>query len=70
MEMAHRIACTKVNIRKWGWPVIDHIRNKALVCPDLHGGEDCNAAMNIGNRPGEAETLVLKIWAEMERVGA
>ena len=52
-QVAHRIAQTKSNVKKWGRSVIDHPLNKAAT----HGGA-CNDGMNIGFNPVESAALV------------
>jgi len=51
--LAHRIAQSKANIRKYGAHVIHHSANLVPVCEDPRH----NDAMNIGNRPLEAARL-------------
>ena len=51
-EVAHRIANTKVNNKKYGIKVIAHAFNKRASCPK------CNSSFNIGNRPMEVGPLV------------
>ena len=60
-QRAHRIANTKVNRKKYGKHIIDHIDNWAAVC-----SLRCNDAMNIGNNPVECDKLVLKICSKLK----
>lgn len=55
-ELAHRIANTKANRRRWGAEIIDHPLNKATT----HRGR-CNSATNIGGNPGACAELVDRI---------
>ena len=55
-EVAHLIANTKVNRKRFGSHIIDHRLNKATT----HAGR-CNSAMNIGNNPGKCAELVRQI---------
>lgn len=66
MALAHKVANTKANIKKYGKDRVGYIRNKALVCRELHGGVDCNAAMNIGNKPATSEILMEAIRSDMQ----
>jgi len=43
-QLAHRIANTKANRKRWGSSVIDHPLNRVVVCPDA----SCNDEQNIG----------------------
>lgn len=58
-QRAHRIANTKANRKKFGFEIIDHIENWALVC-----SARCNDAMNIGNNPVECKRLLSRIFRE------
>jgi len=55
-EVAHRIADTICNARRFGRAVIDHPLNKATA----HAGR-CNSRMNIGTNPVECAKLVKEI---------
>lgn len=57
--LAHRIAQTKNNIRKYGKENIHHWLNLVPVCYD----QSCNDSFNIGNRPAECRELLTKIAA-------
>ena len=58
--LAHRIAQTKANIKKYGKAVIHHERNLVPVCEiPAH-----NDYFNIGNRPLDVSCLVEAIKAE------
>lgn len=59
-QLAHLIANTVANRKKYGSSVIDHPLNRKLTCC-LY----CNGRMNIGNNPGKAEELADKIRDEM-----
>ena len=65
MEVAHRIADTKPNRKKYGVNTVDHLFNKGLVCRGLRGGVSCNDALNVGNKPGTAEALARRIRREL-----
>lgn len=54
--LAHKIAQTLGNIKKYGKCVIHHPKNLAPVCC-----LKCNDAMNIGYNTGEAEKLADEI---------
>jgi hypothetical protein len=58
-EVAHRVADTKSNRRRYGDAVVDHPLNKATT----HRGA-CNDAMNCGFRPAECEAIVRAIEAQ------
>jgi len=55
-QLAHRIANTKANRKRYGAKVIDDDRNIAPVCSLA-----CNDACNIGGRPEEARALARRI---------
>jgi hypothetical protein len=59
-QLAHRIAQTKANLRKYGADVIHHPLNMMSVC-----SLRCNSACNIGNRPGEVAELINQIKEEL-----
>lgn len=65
MAMAHKVAETKANIKRWGIARIDNVRNKALVCRETVAGLDCNARQNIGNDPGAAGALMESIGRDL-----
>jgi len=52
-EIAHRIANTIANRKRYGNEVIDHPLNKATTHPGR-----CNDAMNCGFRPDECRRIV------------
>ena len=52
-EIAHKIANTVVNRKRFGAEVIDHPLNKATTHPGR-----CNSAMNCGFRPDECRRIV------------
>ena len=54
--MAHRIAQSKANIKKYGWEIIQHNFNIAIACLQEFGGH--NDSFNIGNKPKQCEKLV------------
>ena len=66
MQAAHRVADSKRNRAKYGKDVLDHDLAKGLVCRELHGGCDCNAALLLDGKPGTAAALVREI---RERLG-
>jgi len=55
-QIAHRIANTKANVKRYGKEVIDHPLNLAAAC-----SLSCNAKMNIGFKTREADELAEKI---------
>ena len=57
-ELAHGIAATKCNYRKYGAEIVDHALNKHLT----HRGR-CNDAQNIAGDPGKCEALIDEIFA-------
>lgn len=65
MELAHKVAETKANIRRWGIARIDNVRNKALVCRETLGGRSCNDRQNIGNDPEASRVLMESIGEEL-----
>lgn len=52
-QLAHRIARTKANIKRYGREVICHPSNLAPVC-----SLRCNDACNVGNNPRKAREIV------------
>jgi len=56
-EMAHRIANTKANRRRWGDAVVDSPENKAVAL------REHNSRINIGGRPIECAQLAARISA-------
>ena len=52
-HMSHRIAATKVNIKKYGWQIIQHCFNLVPACCLAHN--DC---WNIGNSPNKSFRLI------------
>lgn len=61
MELAHKVAETKANIKAWGFDAIDDDENKAMVCREKRAGFDCNSAQNIGNKPASSRHLMERI---------
>lgn len=59
-QLAHRIANTEANIKKYGKSVVHHELNMVSTC-SLY----CNGHMNIGFRTAEAEELADKIRDEL-----
>ena len=55
-QLAHRIAQTKGNIKRYGLQVIHNRLNLAPVC-----SLRCNDKCNIGNKPEQVKKLVDKI---------
>ena len=53
IQMAHRIAKTKVNYKIYGKDIIDHNFNLCSVC-----SLDCNDSFNIGNKLKKCKNLV------------
>jgi hypothetical protein len=51
-QIAHRIAQSKVNRKKYGNEIIDHNINLVSSC------QECNDSFNIGMNPGKTERLV------------
>ena len=62
-EIAHRIANTIANRRRFGAEVVDHHLNKATT----HQGR-CNDAMNCGFRPDECRRIVEAIRESKEKL--
>lgn len=62
-EVAHRIASTVANYKRWGAQVVDHPLNKATT----HRGS-CNDAMNCGFKPDKCWEIVEAISANKERL--
>lgn len=60
-HLAHSIADTKANRRKYGDEIIDHPLNRAVTCPHH------NDARNIGHNPVACETLIDEILAEIDK---
>ena len=54
-EMAHRIANTKANRRRWGAVVIDSPLNRCVAL------REHNSRLNIGGRPMECAALAARI---------
>lgn len=52
MQLAHRIANTKANRKRWGDKVIDSRANRCVV-----GSARCNDRMNCGGRPDECARI-------------
>jgi len=61
-QLAHRIAATQANIKKYGREIIYHSLNMWSTC-----SLDCNSHCNIGNRPVERELLIDEILAAIDR---
>ena len=61
-QMAHLIAKSKANLKKYGAEIIHHPFNLASVCCV----EPCNSAMNIGNNPEAVRELVERIKEDLE----
>lgn len=57
-QVAHRIADTKCNRKRFGAEIIDHQLNKATT----HAGK-CNDAMNCGFNPAKCAAIVDAIKA-------
>jgi hypothetical protein len=62
-QLAHRIAKSKPNLRKYGEDVLSHPKNLALTCSDKFGR--CNDSCNIGNNPGKVQELLSEIAEEL-----
>lgn len=60
-QIAHRIPNTKSMRRRYGDEVIDHELNVALVCC-----LDCNNAIQLTNKPREAEELAERIKEDLQ----
>jgi 5-methylcytosine-specific restriction endonuclease McrA len=54
-QLAHRIAKTKPNLKKYGKGIIHHRFNLVSSCAE------CNDSFNIGNKPVEVTKLVKRI---------
>lgn len=61
--LAHRIAKSDTNIKKYGSSIINHEKNMLPVCAN----QRCNDASNIGGRPVEVEELVKEIQEDLGR---
>ena len=55
-QLAHRIAKTETNYKKYGTFFVEHQKNLAPTC-----SLSCNQSMNIGNNPGEVLKLLMDI---------
>lgn len=55
-ELAHRIANTVANRKRWGSTIIDHPLNRVVAHPGR-----CNSAQNIGGSPGACAELIKQI---------
>lgn len=55
-QLAHRIANTKTNRKRWGAAVVDSPLNQCVTHPGR-----CNDGMNIGQRPVECAELAARI---------
>ena len=62
-QLAHRIAKSKPNLKKYGEDVLSHPKNLALTCSDKFGR--CNDSCNIGNNPGKVQELLSEIAEEL-----
>jgi len=60
-QLAHRIANTKANIKKYGDEIINHRLNLVATC-SLY----CNSRCNIGNNPVKSLALVEEIKHAIE----
>jgi hypothetical protein len=58
-ELAHRIANTKANRRRWGNRVVDSPQNRCVTHPGR-----CNSRQNIGGNPAACLALANKISPE------
>ena len=58
-QLAHRIAQTKANIKKYGSEVIHNRKNLVPVC-----SLKCNDACNIGYKPEKVKKLVEEILSD------
>lgn len=59
--LAHRIAKSQANLKKYGAEVIHHPKNLVVVCDK----PSCNDRANIGNNPRKRDKLVKEIMAEI-----
>jgi len=59
-ELAHLIAKTRANIKKYGADVIHHPLNIRLSC------SACNSSFNIGNKTRQADMLAAVIRGKLE----
>lgn len=60
-QLAHRIGQRKMFLRMYGTAVIHHPLNLVSVC-----GLECNAVVDISNRPAEVAELVKEIKEAIE----
>jgi hypothetical protein len=61
-QLAHRIAQTESNIKKYGKKVIHHKKNLVSVCCLA-----CNDACNIGHKLADADRLAAEIMQEVAK---
>jgi hypothetical protein len=61
-QLAHRIAKSKPNLKKYGPEIIHHPKNLVLTCSDNFGR--CNDSVNIGQNPEEIKKLLKEIKNE------
>ena len=59
-ELAHRIANTVANRKRWGSAIIDHPLNRVVAHPGR-----CNSAQNIGGSPGACAELIKQIQEDL-----
>lgn len=60
-QIAHKIANTEANKKRWGKAVVNHTDNKACTCPNAY----CNSRQNIGGKPIACFDLYSKIIKEI-----
>ncbi len=64
-SLAHRIAKTKSNLKKYGAEVIHHEYNLVAVCES----PACNDSVNIGNNPAMVERVVRRALRVLREAG-
>lgn len=63
-EVAHRIANSVANRKRYGRRVIDHPLNKAVTHRNGYRGRACNDAVLCGGNPAACAEIVRRIEAE------
>lgn len=59
-QMAHKVAKSKMNIKKYGTRAINNKKNLVLVCCG-----SCNDAQNIGQKTLIADKLMIEIYEDL-----
>jgi hypothetical protein len=67
MELAHRVANTKVNRKLYGAAALDDDDNKRAVCRGgAYAGRGCQDACNLGGRPVSVRKLMERIQRKLK----